>query len=706
MNRIALIPRMVLALACASAAAGICTGQGQQKAESTAFRAGSSEVFVDAVVTDKKGSFMPGLKPEDFLVYEDGVLQEIASFRLAGRAHDGGGNPNVPIPAARPLLTMVLLDYSSTEFQNEKLVRDGADRYIKEKMRPGDRMAVFALTSGLRTLAPFTSDRQMLAAAFGWREQVDAAKSGTRPDTVLDTSASVSTPSISGSTTMGGDLGGSDRMAGLFSAMMSGVEQRTSRGMLAAIRALSQEVSNREGRKALMVFSQGFVVDPVIQGEMQSAIADAQKANVSIYCFDSSGLTNPGSAAGGQQREDLNTAIKLGADQKERIQAAGGQGVFDRAVVSGRDMGVSALRFIANETGGFLVRNTNSFTPGLARVDQAMREYYLLTYRPKNTAADGKFRAIRVELRQPGLTVRARSGYYAVPPGLDALSTAELQFLLAGRGATASAGNSLFLKTPGFREQDGRYRVPVIVETLAKNVQFARRGESYSARMSVLGLIRNTSKPDEPPASFVRTAQIDLNEAEYKAFEPGSMRLMENLRLQPGSYSLEIVMKDLLSAKLFHREQGIYLRDQGKKLALSTILLSNEFSKATKADESSESVFLAQGVKISPCAQCEFHNGDNMIFYVEAYNPTLDAQTSKSDLIVDLALLVDGKRVNVTLPRYRVNEAIQTGHMAVPVARYLQLSNLPPGNYSLVVQVTDAPTGQAEGAHATFHIAN
>jgi len=41
------------------------------------------------------------------------------------------------------------------------------------------------------------------------------------------------------------------------------------------------------------------------------------------------------------------------------------------------------------------------------------REYYVLAYRPKNSAQDGKFRSITVEANDKKLSVRAKSGYWA-----------------------------------------------------------------------------------------------------------------------------------------------------------------------------------------------------------------------------------------------------------------------------------------------------
>ncbi len=127
MNRCALIPIALFSIIIASEVVAVSAGQTQEQIPRTSVRAGSSEVVVDVVVTDKRNRLVTNLKLEDFVVLEDGVQQEIASFRLAGQeAGEPGKTPGATgssLAPARPLRTMILLDYSLTEFQNEKVIR-------------------------------------------------------------------------------------------------------------------------------------------------------------------------------------------------------------------------------------------------------------------------------------------------------------------------------------------------------------------------------------------------------------------------------------------------------------------------------------------------------------------------------------------------------------------------------------------------------
>ena len=52
----------------------------QQEKPDTVFRVNVNMVQLDVAVTDKKGNYVTGLSPWDFEIYEDGILQKVATF--------------------------------------------------------------------------------------------------------------------------------------------------------------------------------------------------------------------------------------------------------------------------------------------------------------------------------------------------------------------------------------------------------------------------------------------------------------------------------------------------------------------------------------------------------------------------------------------------------------------------------------------------
>ena len=70
-----------------------------------------------------------------------------------------------------------------------------------------------------------------------------------------------------------------------------------------------------------------------------------------------------------------------------------------------------------NETGGKLFFNRNDVDAEMSQSQQLGSEYYTLTYQPHEGDADGKFRRIRVMLRNPNLQVMTKAGYFAPAKG-------------------------------------------------------------------------------------------------------------------------------------------------------------------------------------------------------------------------------------------------------------------------------------------------
>jgi VWFA-related protein len=69
------------------------------------------------------------------------------------------------------------------------------------------------------------------------------------------------------------------------------------------------------------------------------------------------------------------------------------------------------LRFLADNTDGTSLINTNNIDGGLQRIVDDLSSYYLFGYYSTNTKLDGRFRNITVRVKRDGVRVRARRGY-------------------------------------------------------------------------------------------------------------------------------------------------------------------------------------------------------------------------------------------------------------------------------------------------------
>jgi VWFA-related protein len=381
----------------------------QEKSEAIKIR--STEVFVDAVVSDRKNRLIRDLTQQDFEVYEDGVLQEVTSFHVI---RGGGKQLAQPAESKRsseviavepkspaggempPHLTIVLLDYSTTRLEHQKLIKEASIKYVEQRLQPSDLMAVFILGNGLQLVTDFTNNKATLVEALKKTDIAGSAMAydratlnstiaaGREPQMQFQESAGISgaTPAGPTASSQAGELAG--RMASLGTAIIaqhtasldialrSAMDRRQSLGVLSAIRSIAMGLKGIEGRKTLLLFSEGFLVGPSVEDELHSVVGLANRSQLAIYCIESQGLQTRELSGQLIPRDELTSAVSNVSDNKI---PRGGETGFDRARQAGSDLPESSLRYVANATGGFVIRNANDLSIGLNRVDDEMRTY-------------------------------------------------------------------------------------------------------------------------------------------------------------------------------------------------------------------------------------------------------------------------------------------------------------------------------------------
>jgi len=90
---------------------------------------------------------------------------------------------------------------------------------------------------------------------------------------------------------------------------------------------------------------------------------------------------------------------------------------------------------LAEDTGGFSVRNTNDLAAGAQRIAAESRVFYLLGLHPLPGKSARDWRKLRVEVKRPGLRVRARRGY-TLGEGPEAAKAAKKEGRKEGKNVT------------------------------------------------------------------------------------------------------------------------------------------------------------------------------------------------------------------------------------------------------------------------------
>ena len=148
----------------------------------------TAEVVLDAVVKDKKGRVVKDLGAADFEVYEDGVRQQIESFRLVTRKTANNANGNaaaVPDKSSSPArlpetdkptnlaageteagVSAIALVFDRLSPDARKRARDTALNYVGEGTRPDDFIGVFNIDLSLKVLQNYTTENKLVRQAI------------------------------------------------------------------------------------------------------------------------------------------------------------------------------------------------------------------------------------------------------------------------------------------------------------------------------------------------------------------------------------------------------------------------------------------------------------------------------------------------------------------------------------------------------------
>ena len=165
----------------------------------------------------------------------------------------------------------------------------------------------------------------------------------------------------------------------------------------AVLLASDDLMKKQQGRKAVILLTDG--VDHGSKTPLSGAIESAQRADTLVYSILFADTEGYGRGFGG------------GPGMGRRHGGYGG-GRFPQQQ---RPDGKKVLEQISKETGGgfFEVSKKQPIDEIYSRIEEELRNQYSLGYTPDRTDAAAGFRKIAVTVKEKGLIVQAREGYYA-----------------------------------------------------------------------------------------------------------------------------------------------------------------------------------------------------------------------------------------------------------------------------------------------------
>ena len=561
----------------------VVCGQTTAQDQDEVIRVRSNEVRLDVVVKDKKGRPIKDLNAADFEILEDGVPQKVESFRFVSR--EAGSNvaekkddksaevatpaPAIPTKRSAPTVTALVFDRLSQEARS--LARKAGLAYAEEGMAAGGFTGVFGIDQSLRTVQPFTDDAALIKDAVeratGTATSTYASggtkiRENTERSIALDQQVSSAASNAaaagaarnSGAATAAGEASGQARAEQMLLEMQNQMLDHYERlerdqegfATINSLLAVISPMQNLPGRKTIIFFSEGLKLPPAVQQKFPSVINAANRANVSIYSIDAAGLRIQSGTA--EAARELNSLAGARMAQQASGNDRAGNGPYMRALERNEDLlrfdPRSGLGSLSDQTGGFLIHNTNDLVSGLRRIDDDMNGYYFLTYVPKNKDYDGRFRRISVKVARSNVDVQSRQGYYAVE------SVGELPMLDYEAPAIAAARKS-DTKQSSLRSTALSYPAPgrdgltlILAEDKLSSFKFASSSDNktYNTDFSIVALVRDESDRVVQKLSqhYGLTGSInDLNAAQKE-----DVVFYREAQLPPGKYHVQVIAYD------------------------------------------------------------------------------------------------------------------------------------------------------------------
>jgi len=615
------------------------------------FRSGIDLIEVDVVVTDRNGAPVRDLTSADFEILEDGRAQEVRTFALvdlpfsvSAREQPGNIESDVTtnaLPDGR--VYVLLLDAPSTAYPQSSFLNDYsytmrvkqvAQQFVEIAMQPGDQVAVVHVQGTFADSQSFTTSRGLVEASIA---RYGRGRSG------VDSLA-----------------GGSDTLTRNLDTYR-------------AIEDLATRLGTIRGRRKAIVWIGGQIdiaternpgttaaAAATLRFAHRDAIRAAARNNVAIYPIDPAGATS-----------------ELGNDELVRM---------------------AGLRAVAEETGGIALVNTSNFEAGINAIIRDLSAYYLLGYSPDRQHRAGTFHPVQVRVKRPGVTVRARRGYYA---GEAAESTRTSSNTLPNGVSRAAAealarplatpGVQLDIVTTAFRLTGGEQSVLVAAHVRGESLRLDS-GASLAIAFQVFDIEGHVV------TGAYRVFGLDLQLPTRSLVAVNGLAFLERLTLRPGRYELRIVAEQPGIA-LGSVIAPIHVPEIDDRLGMSGLVLATQPASTVRLTTDEK---LRHSLGAEPTVKRTFKSTGSLVAFAEVYMRTSTELAVLASITTATGTEMARSTASPTEGRSGPSDdGVSRGYRAA-----FDLTTLGPGSYVLTMEArTDGERAAAATRRVAFTIA-
>ncbi len=531
-------------------------------------------VEVPVHVVGRDGRPVANLTEADFELLDDGQRQTIAALDVvdlrAAEAPHPDGHAAAPAPGTvSPLARrhwLLLFDLSFSREVSITRAVSAASRFVSSGLAPGDLAAVASVSvdGGVRMHLNFTTDAQQLAAAV--RSVVTARGEDRSLDPLSLALLMPGDPrayrEASRESKSGG--GGLDAgVSGIHSVMARKNSDRFSIGrvtsQLSALSGLARALDTVQGRKTVLLFSEGFDSrllsgsvawplnpearapenDAILEGKIWSVDLDRRLGDSPLHrhladtlaLFRRSDCTLYPIDIGGLRAESEDITPKI--------------------------HGEDALFAFASGTGGELLSDGNDLLEQIRRVADKTGLTYVLSFTPTRRLGEGRYHELKARVKVSGARVSARAGYYESRL-FRSLSPLERTLSAAALITHEKAGGAWpmeVLAIPVTGEPLGR---AAVVLELPGPALLGGAGEKLRLGVYVYAM----TDAGDLAGFFARSVTVDVMR-DKERLSSGALRYRGAISLPPGAYQIRALVRDEDRGAYAVRSVGVVMPESG-----------------------------------------------------------------------------------------------------------------------------------------------
>lgn len=576
-----------------------------------AIRVTTTEIALDLVVRDKKGRQVKNVKSGDLEIYEDGVRQQLLSFRMvSGREQQSRqavqAKPQTA-PAFAPLRelnTVCIVFYNIDPVTRPRAVGI-VKEFIKSNLPPESYIGIFNLNERLIPVHEFTKNREELLASTFDGKALDFSRASeallTASPNITTMTAQVNAATHTATVTIdttGGEVAntvivGADVSTGAGANRVRGdqVRERADFANLTGmhetdrINAMIDALGGLPGRKTVLLVTTGLTLtgDTDLFDKM---LTNANNRGITFYALDSTEMSatedtaQAGKLAAGQLASQSQQQSKLNASASV-MRENSRQGDNTIAAVRTSDT-QSSLRALSEGTGGFLIANTNDFRKSFQQLAETLETHYEAVYRSTSPTYDGRLRKVAVKLARNDWQVESRTGYFALPDlkGAGPLTAQESTAMAAL--STEPRPHSFDFHVTAYHFQKDRANP---VATLAFELPSAKLGASadparniHKFEVSLLALVRDAH--GEVVDKYSLNQPYFIADDKLAAVRADELTYTHALDLPPGRYTVDTAVIDREGAQATTESGSFEIPAPPKGIAISSLAMVEHLDAA------------------------------------------------------------------------------------------------------------------------------